>query len=244
MIAPTFALSQSLPELIPGELHVWRWRAMVGDESTAMSLLSAMEQARVERLREPAARAARLSSRAGLRLLLGGYLQRAPATVPIRLGRLGRPHLDGIDGPNFNISHSGQWVALVVGQAEALGIDIEQIRSRLPSDRLIERVASPRERAVLSALSDNERRLAFYRLWTRKEAIMKATGGSVFHNPSALDVSLGEAARPTVYQSRREAEGRWTLCHLPMDELTAGAVAVSQGSWTVRAFDGTLMTRV
>ncbi len=169
-----------------------------------------------------------------MRYLLGRYLNTAPAAVPIRYGRLGRPHLDyAVPTLNFNVSHSGDWVAMAIAVSERLGVDIERIRAQFPSQRLIERICSPREQAVLQSLSPAERRAAFFRGWTRKEAIMKATGGSIFHAPNRIDVSFGESPTPTLYAANRGERHGWLLRHFVVDPQTVGAIAIEPGDWTV-----------
>lgn len=241
MITPRFVATNAHPPLTTDELHLWRWPIpTVGELADQQALLSPSERERVARLHQAQDRRARIISRAVMRRLLGQYLDIEPTAVPIRYGPLGRPHLDQQHLPqstalNFNLSHSGGWVAMVVGLAEPLGIDIELPRARPPSARLLRRICSPRERAVLAALPAAERHAAFYRAWTRKEAILKATGGSIFHASASIDVSLREAHQPPVYQAARGSHRAWQLFHIGWGPIV-GAIAVDEGSWELRHF--------
>lgn len=258
MIALTFPEINEPSELAQAQVHLWRWAVpLQGSLAEELTLLSESERQRAARLKNDHQRRMRISSRAGMRRLLGYYQKCAPASVEIVYGPLGRPHLKHGDGLNFNVSHSGDWVVVAVAMARKLGIDIESVRQRLPSDRLIARICSPREQLVLAALSNAERTAAFFRMWTRKEAIMKATGGSIFHAPSNIDVSLGESAQPVIYGSRRDD---WSLHHFswsnrqlagraagPAGEAAAptekrqpatvvGALAIDAGSWHLLSY--------
>ena len=75
----------------------------------------------------------------------------------------GKPALSG-GGPCFILSHSGDYALLAVSDAP-LGADIQQVRPVSPG--LLRKLARPEE---LAAGMD------FFTLFTRKEAMMKASG--------------------------------------------------------------------
>ncbi len=89
-------------------------------------------------------------------------------------GPYGKPYLP--DGRQFNLSHSGRYVILGVSNAE-IGVDVEKIAPF--DDRVVRRCFTAEEKAWLYE-TDSENR--FYRLWTAKESVMKATGAG-FHMP-------------------------------------------------------------
>ena len=87
----------------------------------------------------------------------------------------GKPYLDG--GPFFSISHCKEAIAVAVSD-EPVGIDIESIRHA--DDSLIERVMNENERSLIRAKSQGtEADRMFTRLWTQKEAIVKAQGTGI-----------------------------------------------------------------
>jgi 4'-phosphopantetheinyl transferase len=76
------------------------------------------------------------------------------------------------DGPEFNISHSGPYVLCAIGHKNRIGIDIEEIRK---VD--INAYANCFTIREWSAINGSDRPVeSFYRLWTRKEAVIKADG--------------------------------------------------------------------
>ena len=81
----------------------------------------------------------------------------------------GKPFIEG--GLHFSISHCKEGIAVVVDD-EPVGIDIEHIRPA--SDDLIERVMNEEEQRLIAEASAPDR--AFTKLWTQKEAIVKAQG--------------------------------------------------------------------
>jgi hypothetical protein len=102
-----------------------------------------------------------------LRRVLLRYAQGKPALAAPTL------HLD------FNLSHSGDWLALVVSDGTAVGIDLEYCAAGRDVLKLARRFFSAAELADLEACSGAERSSRFYDYWTLKEACIKARGGSL-----------------------------------------------------------------
>src|SRR5205085_1762232 len=74
-------------------------------------------------------------------------------------------------------------VAIAVGRCE-LGVDIEMHRPLQAMQALVERVFHRDEQRWLAEQSDLES--AFFRLWTLKEALLKAAGTGFSHPPEQL----------------------------------------------------------
>ncbi len=89
--------------------------------------------------------------------------------------------------PHFNISHSGEYIALCVGSHE-LGIDIEFIKERVNFDGLKKRVLSKKERSSLEKIPHEEQLYTFIALWTMRECLIKVSGkGMIDLNAVELD---------------------------------------------------------
>lgn len=104
------------------------------------------------------------------------------------IGPRGKPFLP--DAPAYNLSHSGRWVACVVSHDEAVGIDVETF-ARLKDYRdLLGMVTHPAERHCIEQASPEHGLALFKRCWTRKEAVLKATGEGLHDNLPGIDVCL------------------------------------------------------
>ena len=106
--------------------------------------------------------------------LLASSGSRTPDTdFPIFLyNEYGQPRLEG--GPCFSISHCKQGIAVAVSEMP-IGIDIEHIREAKPE--LVARTMNEKEQAeIWAAQSPN---IAFTRLWTQKEAVLKMQGTGI-----------------------------------------------------------------
>jgi 4'-phosphopantetheinyl transferase len=95
-----------------------------------------------------------------------------------------------VDGPSFNLSHSGSTVLLGIAESGDLGVDVEAVRKIADVDGLAHRCFSVREIEALAACTANEKLRAFFRAWTRKEAFLKALGTGLRIDPRSFSVSL------------------------------------------------------
>ena len=119
------------------------------------------------------------------RCLVAGLLLRQICGVTedcqLIYGGNGKPYLKSGDA-YFNISHAGDYVALAVANCE-VGVDIEKVSAY--SDAVAARCFTPPEREWLRGEGCDE---AFYRLWTAKESVMKASGFGFSLPPEAFSV--------------------------------------------------------
>ncbi|PPK85265.1 4'-phosphopantetheinyl transferase [Neolewinella xylanilytica] len=122
------------------------------------------------------------------KLLLRRVGQAATGRVPdlsqLRTDTYQRPSLADMPDFDFNISHTAGLV--VCGGATGmgrLGVDVERIGAVDITE--FRRVFTEGEYAYLSGL--DEPAAEFFRLWTRKEAVMKADGRGFYLDPSGID---------------------------------------------------------
>lgn len=142
----------------------------------AVSLLAPVEKARLAKLRAPLQREQFAFAHAALRQILGGHLNLPPKDVPIITRADDKPEL--AEGSlRFSLSHSGGVAAVALGEDVELGVDIEAERDLPELAGLAAIACTNQERSALRALGDDaQRRDLFLAFWTRKEAVLKATG--------------------------------------------------------------------
>jgi 4'-phosphopantetheinyl transferase len=123
--------------------------------------------------------------------LLAVYLGISADDVVLNDSEHGRPEL-GLPWHGtlqFNWSHSGNKAIIAVARDVIPGIDIERLRPRPKVMQLAERFFHPAEVAALEALEENQREEAFLRLWTGKEAVLKALGRGLAFGLDRLHVT-------------------------------------------------------
>lgn len=90
--------------------------------------------------------------------------------------------------PDFNVSHSGAHALIAWSETVRVGVDIETISPGLDWQALGRSVFAPADRAAVHALPSAERLSAFYRVWTAKEALLKALGVGIAGGLTAFSV--------------------------------------------------------
>lgn len=162
--------------LSPNTIHIWRAWLCQGVDFAA-SVLSGEELQRGNRFLREEDRRRFCLARAFLRLILAHYLPVRPMQIQFRTGPHGKLYL--ADNPiplQFNLSHSKELALYAVTLHQEVGIDVEWINPERPILPLAARFFTPAQSQSISALSDQEQLAAFYHLWTRKEAYLKALG--------------------------------------------------------------------
>lgn len=174
-----------------------------------LNWLNPEERQRYERMAHADQRRRYLLARALLRQQVGLCLAVEPARVELRQTPEGKPMLaDRSANLQFNLSHSGHWAALALSQAGPVGVDLEQPRRARPWRAIADQYFHAEEARALAALDEAAGEAAFYRLWTLKEAYLKALG-------RGLAGGLARLYFPAAGEDHRAPEGpeRWQLQH-------------------------------
>ncbi|MET7699165.1 4'-phosphopantetheinyl transferase superfamily protein [Streptomyces sp. NPDC005485] len=156
---------------------------------------------------------------AAARIVIGERLGRAPQAVRFTRGRWGKPRVEDAGQFHFSLSHSGD-IALVALAARPVGVDVELARAELDIMRLSRRYFPGNERELV----EREGPDAFGRLWTRKEACVKAAGGRLTQG-MALAVADAEC-QAVVRALHGPLPGPWRVADLSLPENYSGAVAL------------------
>jgi 4'-phosphopantetheinyl transferase len=161
-----------------GEVQVWYADLDSFHDLLGREILSAEELARAEQYRFGRDARLFLARRSLLRCLLAAYLDIDPAGIAFQVGPHGKPYLaiPGGEGISFSVSHSSVSALFTIGCGSQIGVDLEKERDDLDPMELATQFFAPSERLALELLTPPERKTAFFRTWTRKEAWLKAVG--------------------------------------------------------------------
>jgi 4'-phosphopantetheinyl transferase len=155
------------------------WWASTADAALAPSgVLSADERDRHARWRRAEDRDRFLVGRVLLRLVLARALATEPAAVDLTSTEPhGKPHLARASRDlEFSVSHSGERVVVAFAVGAPVGVDVQRVRADLSLDRVGRALLSADETEAMARVPAAERPQAFAVWWTRKEALVKATG--------------------------------------------------------------------
>ena len=167
-------------------------------------LLSSDELGRVRRLVVPRKRNQFVQARAELRTLLSQRLGVAPAALDISYGERGKPFLADYPNLHFNLSHSAGKAALVICEGQRVGVDIEDARRERRYDAFSKRFFAREERDWLMASQGSELKDRFYRIWTNKEAYVKALGSGFGLAPGRYALSLANPSAAELLRSDQD----------------------------------------
>jgi 4'-phosphopantetheinyl transferase len=174
----------------PLDVDVWHVAMPQADAHVNRDLLSDDERERAVRYRQPADRLRFVVTRVVLRELLAARLEVAPAALRFTARAQGRPELGDFPRLSFNVSHSGAAALIVISEARGVGVDVERIDPDLNWLELTELVCTAEERRALIAQPAYLQRDSFFRLWTAKEAVMKALGIGIADGLRAISINL------------------------------------------------------
>ena len=192
--------------------------------------LSADERQRAERFHFERDRRHFVVGRGILRALLARYLGDEPNSLCFDYGPYGKPALGGAhkNQLRFNLSHSHGLGLYAVAHGREMGIDLEYVRPIAEMEQLAERFFSTQENAILRVVAAEQRALAFFNCWTRKEAFIKACGEGLSMPLNRFTVSLtpGEPARLLSSDDGFQDGSRWCLRELALPAGYVGALVV------------------
>lgn len=208
------------------DVHVWRiW--IDAAEAPSNIRVSIEELQRRDRLRSIAKRNTFFTQRLFIRAVLARYMSASMLADGAPFGRneRGKPIL--IDSEiNFNISHSGLGLFIAVCRKNPVGVDFEVIRNMPGMAAIAESFFSPEECAALAASDDQKRQFTFFRIWTRKEALLKAEGVGLACQLKQvsvlpLDLPIARITTPPEFAS----SATWKIEDLPLPDQFAATVA-------------------
>jgi len=156
-------------------------------QAELLRCLPAQAQARIQRYRRDDDRNRGLAAAFLPRLLIAQQTGQSPAAIELQRSPRGKPYYPLDPSLQFNLSHSGIYVALAVGP-DPVGVDVEQLRLSTDIDGIARRFFAADEQRWLAQFRTSERAARFFELWSRKESLLKATGDGLAGSLAAFSV--------------------------------------------------------
>ena len=224
------------------EIHIWRLPTTRAPEELEQlaSYLTDEERQRVDRFHFDVDRQRAIVSRGSLRRLTGIYLGVAPRSLEFDVGRQGKlslasPHRGEL---SLNVTHSHELVLYAFARHCELGLDVEHLRVLSDVQAIARRHFTPSEIELLRQPSTSSLAVEqnFFRLWTRKEAVIKGVGTGLSTPLDAFDVSsaAGEAGSWFQVDVPAPNSSTWLVRDLPIDDGYCAALAVARQPAAVR----------
>ena len=215
-----------------------------GRETAAIAWLDASEKARLRRFSNACAQREFVLCRAALRDILLARLDCRNRQLSFGETENDKPlaHVRGEPAPvSFNVSHSGPHGLIAVVPEGRVGIDVEDRAARRDFDGIASLTFTPAEQAEFGAADGVRKPEFFYRIWTMKEALIKALGLGLSLNPARFEIppAMRAGARRCEFRFPHLPGDQWRLEDLGNADFAAAIATEStrlqQAAWTIEA---------
>ena len=183
--------------------------------------LTATEQQTIARYKEMADRNLKTISKFILKQLLAKFYQIPIAEILIEVNDQGKPFYNSTNAAPiyFNVADSADTI-LIAFSYEPIGIDIEKIENNFQYDDIMNAHFSTGE--IIGLQNADNKLECFYRIWTRKEAILKADGAGLINNLPALSVADGVNM---IVENPISLDGEWHINSARLDNSISFSLA-------------------
>ena len=179
-------------------------------------LLSEDEQARCEAYKFEEHRREYIATHALARTALSFHGKLSPEAWRFRPNAYGKPAVDPECGLRFNLSNSRALVVCLVAESADVGVDVEPCSRAETILEVAPSVFSTLELRQLEALEPHDKITRALRLWTLKEAYIKARGLGLRLPLSKFSFHFDEdqAIRLVLDRDLNDRPDRWQFCLL------------------------------
>jgi 4'-phosphopantetheinyl transferase len=219
------------------QTQIWLSSLLVSPEQhrALKTLLDEKELARADAFMFPEHQRRFAVARAHLRQILASRLNMSAQDIHFNYNQYGKPSLQWSESSlplHFNLSHSGELAIYAINPRVEVGIDIELQKPDMEFDGLAQRFFSIREAEIIHSLTDFEKQAAFYRCWTRKEALLKALGQGLSYPLNQCEVTCNAHEKPKILQliGYEQTSSAWTLAAIDVPQDYMAAVVVQEAN--------------
>lgn len=198
--------------------------------STRLAWLDESEHQRASRFYSSALADRWRVAHVALRDILGSAMGSDPSELRFTQEANGKPVLVTTRRIGFNLSHSGDLALVAVTAGAAVGVDVERV-SEVPE---MEGVAASHfareEQHALWSAPESARLAVFFRIWTRKEAYVKATGVGIGPALSRFAVTAGTEAPRLLYAYDTPRLEEWSMHTIEVPEGYSAALCIADAA--------------
>lgn len=163
-----------------------------------------------------------------LKRILEVYLQKGIEKIDFHYDTHGKPFLPMHPSLQFNCSHTSHAFAIGITQKYNIGIDIERKDRLVDISKLKKLLFSANELEQFENIPGAYRQQAFIHCWTKKEALLKATGSGLTRPMNEFSLSGSEKETMgfnTVYPGLKNP--KWFVKNFHLPGTIVGALATN-----------------
>lgn len=233
-------LKQILP-CLNEDIHIWNCKVDFNRDLTLRykNILSLDEEKRASQFKFEKDQIVYTTARGILRLLAGHYLSLSPNEIQFDYTQFGKPFFKTDTSLKFNVSHSGERIAIAFCQNYDIGVDIEHINRDFDVMEIAVNYFSKNEIQALANIPNKEKNRAFYRCWTRKESFIKAEGSGLSFPLDKFSVSLNKDETAELLETSWHVDEKmhWSLFSLVPCQNYLTALAVRKKGLTIKSHE-------
>ena len=164
--------------------HIWSARYSDLDRyyPVLSKLISDQEVSRAAGFKKPRDTQKYILRHGMVRAVLGQYIRNEPQAIRFVHEGSGKPNLDpegDVHDICFSLSHTAEMICLGISKKSRIGLDIVKSDSRYPFSATAQYLFTPGESQWITQTPSHEQHNRFFRIWSLKEALLKAMGGGV-----------------------------------------------------------------
>ena len=224
------------------EYQVHVWQTNIDDLSIypkdILKSLSPDELERADKFKFPEDREHFILRRYKLRVILSKYCDCQPHELVFRYNFYKKPfiYIPEYEGVKFNMSFSGNLMLAGLSKNTDIGIDIENVRQMPDLENIAREDFSLQEVNYLKGTSDKT--TTFFKIWTRKEAFIKATGKGLYHPLKSFCVNINSSGRyeHVVIFDHPEESGLWRTEALNTSDGYIASMAIRSDKFQISYF--------
>jgi 4'-phosphopantetheinyl transferase len=199
------------------------WYLIVRDDIEVTDLiddLSGEEQEKARLFKSEPGRARFIVSRYFERAVLAQHTGLRPRDICYSRGPYGKPGLENRipdRGLSFNLSHSKNLIVIAVTGGPAVGVDAEFGEPGLPFMDIAGAYFHAAELEHLRRLPEGRRDQDFFRIWTSKEAYIKAIGMGLSRPLASFSILVGDQLPDqSTTATLNDETGEWSIIELSL----------------------------
>lgn len=198
--------------------------------SRRLASLDESERERAARFYSPALADRWRVAHVALRDILGSVTASDPGELRFTQEANGKPGLVTTQRIGFNLSHSGDLALIAVTEGAAVGVDVERLGEVPEMEGVAASHFAREEQDALWKAPETTRLETFFRIWTRKEAYVKATGVGIGPALTRFAVTAGPEAPRLLYAFDTPRLDAWSLSTIEVPESYTAALCVAESA--------------
>jgi 4'-phosphopantetheinyl transferase len=222
------------------QVHVWQvnLKTVPADATKFTGTLSPDELERAGKLKFQRDREHFILSHSQLRLILSKYCDCLPGELSFRYNSCKKPIISNTEFGElkFNMSHSDDLMLVSLCKRNEIGIDIEKVREVNELESIANENFSAREIKYLTDSSDKA--ITFFKIWTRKEAFIKAIGKGIHFPLKSFCVELKSpgSLEHLVILHHPSKPDQWRTSDLKVSDGYVASLAINSDKFKISYF--------